>query len=226
PYRAILEPNLRHAGLLRIDHVLGFARQFWVPKGASGAQGAYVTFPLEGLMSAATGEAQAAKCVLIGEDLGTVPDGLRQHLLAANILSYKVLWFERDGQTLKDARSWPYLAVACLSSHDLPTLKARLAEDEADRVALLAALKDYDVDVNGNMERDAYRLLATSGAALVLVQVDDLSGETEPINVPGTDRERPNWRRRLSVGLEDLAKTPEARAILSAMKGRGFRSGA
>ena len=80
PYRAILEPNLRHAGFLRIDHVLGFARQFWVPKGATGAEGAYVTFPLQGLMAAATAEAQAAKCVLIGEDLGTVPDGLRQHL--------------------------------------------------------------------------------------------------------------------------------------------------
>lgn len=226
PYRAILEPNLRHAGFLRIDHVLGFARQFWVPKGATGAEGAYVTFPLEGLMAAATAEAQAAKCVLIGEDLGTVPDGLRQHLSAADILSYKVLWFERDGQNLKDPRAWPYLAVACLSSHDLPTLKTRLAQDPVDRKALLEALKRNDVDVNGNIEAAAYRLLAQSGAGVVLVQVDDLSGETEPINVPGTDRERPNWRRRLSVGLEDLANTPEARAILAAMKGRGFRAGA
>ena len=95
-----------------------------MPKGATGAEGAYVrTFPLEGLMSAATAEAQAANCVLIGEDLGTVPDELRQHLSAANVLSYKVLWFERDGTKLKDPRAWPYLAVACLSSHDLPTLK-------------------------------------------------------------------------------------------------------
>lgn len=231
PYRAILEPNLRHAGFLRIDHVLGFARQFWVPKGATGAQGAYVTFPLEGLMAAATAEAQAAKCVLIGEDLGTVPDGLRQHLSAANILSYKVLWFERDGQKLKDPRAWPYLAVACLSSHDLPTLKTRLADDKADREALIAAFKHSDVNVNGNLEVSAHRLLANSGAGLVLVQVDDLSGETEPINVPGTDRERPNWRRRLSVDLENLRGTPDAKAILGAMesrvwKGRGFRSGA
>ena len=77
---------------------------------------------------------------------------------------------------------------------------------------------------------NAHRLLAESGAGLVLVQVDDLSGETEPINVPGTDRERPNWRRRLSVDLEDLGHTPEAQGILDAMKeriwkGRGFRSG-
>jgi len=223
PYRAMLEPNIRHAGFLRIDHVLGFARQFWVPKGASGAEGAYVTFPLDGLMAAATQEAQEAKCVLIGEDLGTVPDGLRQRLSEANMLSYKVLWFERDGDRLKDPRQWQYLAAACLSSHDLPTLKTRLADDKVDREALLGALKQYDVDVNGNSERDAYRLLAESGAGLVLVQADDLSGETEPINVPGTDRERPNWRRRLSADLQDLADTPEARAILTAMAERRFR---
>jgi glycogen operon protein len=230
PYRAILEPNLRHAGFLRIDHVLGFARQFWVPKGATGAEGAYVDFPLQGLLAAATAEAQAARCVLIGEDLGTVPDGLRQHLSEANILSYKVLWFERDGQRLKDPRAWPYLAVACLSSHDLPTLKTRLARDAVDRDALAAALEDFDVNVNGNILGDAHRLLADSGAAVVLVQVDDLSGETEPINVPGTDRDQPNWRRRLSVDLETLATTPEAKAIFAAMKdrlwkGRGFPPG-
>jgi glycogen operon protein len=122
------------------------------------------------------------------------------------------------------------LAVACLSSHDLPTLKTRLSADKIDRDALIERLKENDVDVNVNIEGAAYQLLANSGAGIVLVQVDDLSGETEPINVPGTDRERPNWRRRLSVGLEDLGHTPEAQAILGAMKdriwkGRGFRSG-
>jgi glycogen operon protein len=155
---------------------------------------------------------------------------LRQHLSAANILSYKVLWFERDGQSLKDPRAWPCLAVACLSSHDLPTLKTRLADDKTDREALIERLKQNYIDVNVKLDGAAYGLLADSGAGLVLVQVDDLSGETEPINVPGTDRERPNWRRRLSVDLEDLGHTLEAQAILSAMKdrvwkGRGFRSG-
>jgi glycogen operon protein len=139
------------------------------------------------------------------------------------MLSYKVLWFEREkDDALKDPRQWSYLAAACLSSHDLPTLKTRLATIPADKKALELALKEYDVDVNGNLESDAYRLLAESGAGLVLVQVDDLSGETEALNVPGTDRERPNWRRRISIPLEDLADTPTAQGILAAMTTRRF----
>src|SRR4029079_19583194 len=99
------------------------------------------------------------------------------------------------------------------------------------RDALLSALKKYDVDGNVNLEASAHLLLAQSGAGIVLVQVDDLSGELEPINVPGTDRERPNWRRRLSVDLDNLGTTAGAKAILGTMKtriwkGRAFRAGA
>ena len=97
PMRRVLSANMRHAAALRIDHVLGFARQFWVPKGAEGRDGAYVRFPLDGLIAVTALESRRNRCLVVGEDLGTVPDGLRDALSAADILSYRVLWFEREG---------------------------------------------------------------------------------------------------------------------------------
>ncbi len=97
PMQAILAANMRSAAALRIDHILGFARQFWVPRGAEGKDGAYVRFPMDALIALTAIESQRNTCLIVGEDLGTVPDGLRQALHEANILSYRVLWFERDG---------------------------------------------------------------------------------------------------------------------------------
>ena len=236
PVRRLLAANMRHAAALRIDHVLGFARQFWVPRGAEGRDGAYVRFPLDALIAVTALESQRHHCLVVGEDLGTVPDGLRASLAEADIFSYRVLWFEREGQGFMPPERYPAKALACLASHDLPTFvgwragrdiaiaqalgqigKDEVAARHAERateVRLLDALAGSD----GEEEAAAHGLVAQTPSRIMMVQADDLSGETDPLNVPGTDREWPNWRRRVSVPLEEIALTPRARAILEAVK--------
>jgi glycogen operon protein len=242
--------NMRHAGALRIDHVMGLARQFWVPDGAEGSDGAYVAFPLADLLTVLTLESARAKCLVIGEDLGTVPEGLRETLSAAGLLGYRVLPFERDGAALRPPAAYPRAALACVATHDLPPLagwwdgvdiaeRGALglitdAEAEAartDRAAEKRAILDALVQ-EGLIEADAgqagaldpalaaaiHRYVAASGAALAVAQVEDLAGERTAVNLPGTDRERPNWRRRIGAPLEALFEGPLARAILAAMR--------
>ena len=234
PIRAVLRSNMRHAGMLRIDHVLGLQRQFWVPQGAEGKDGAYVSFPLDDLLSVVAEESRAQNCMVVGEDLGTVSDDLRGRLAAARLFSYKVLWFERDGDTFRSAESYPYLSVSCLGSHDLPTFEAwqtgahlaldqrlgRAIDADADR-------RTYERDrreltrlfgTEGDMTLAAHEFLARGGSALALIQVDDLLQEIDQLNVPGTDREYPNWRRRHSRPIGDLARSPVSHAILERMR--------
>ena len=132
PMRRVIAANMRHAAALRIDHVLGFARQFWVPRGGEGRDGAYVRFPLDALIAVTAIESHRHRCLVVGEDLGTVPDGLRETLAAAQVLSYRVLWFERDGIGFKSEQAYPPRALACLASHDLPTFMGWRAGRDID----------------------------------------------------------------------------------------------
>jgi glycogen operon protein len=239
-FRELLAANMRHAGALRIDHVMGLSRLFWVPDGARAADGAYVSYPLDDLLGVLALESVRARCIVIGEDLGTVPEGLRERLAGAGLLSYRVLWFERDAGGFHAPHRYPAQAAACVSTHDLPTIAGwwsgvdideksalgLLAEDDAQREhaarqadkALLAAALERDdptqaTRIDAAAPHDAeitaavHRHLALSPAALVLVQADDLAGEIHAQNLPGTDRERPNWRRRLGVDAESLWAT-------------------
>jgi glycogen debranching enzyme len=206
---------MRHAGVLRIDHILGFARQFWVPLGASGADGAYVTAPADTLIALTALASWQGRCMVVGEDLGTVPEGLRQKLAAANILSYRVLWFEQDGNRFYPPETYPHLAASCLSSHDLkPFLGWRKAGDQAELNRLEKAIAGAGI-ASGDLMTDAHAFIAKTPSALMLIQADDLAGETEPLNVPGTDRERPNWRRRLSMSVDQLANSSLATTVCS-----------
>ncbi len=123
PFIATLRANMRHAGALRIDHVMGLARLYWIPEGGKAADGAYVRYPLADLMAVLALESQRQRCLVIGEDLGTVPDEVRHALGDANVLSYRLLWFERehDGAFLPPHR-YPAQAVVAASTHDLPTI--------------------------------------------------------------------------------------------------------
>jgi glycogen operon protein len=219
PFAEILRANMRHFGILRIDHVLGLARQFWIPEGAMGAGGAYVSFPLDDLIAVAARESRAASCIVIGEDLGTVPEGLRAKLAAANILSYKMLWFERDESGFRPPTEYPALSAACLSSHDLPPfLGWEQGASPAEIGALHAAVERQGIAMDGGLMVAAHAMMARTPSALLLVQADDLAGEIEPLNVPGTDRERPNWRRRFAAPVEDLPSSPLARRTIEAIR--------
>jgi glycogen operon protein len=240
PMRRVIAANMRHAAALRIDHVLGFARQFWVPRGAEGRDGTYVRFPLDALIAVTALESQRHKCLVVGEDLGTVPDGLRGKLAAADIFSYRVLWFERDGQGFKPPEAYPARALACLASHDLPTFSGwragrdieishaigQIAEEDisarkaarGDEVRLLDSLAGAQNADEVTASAAVHRLVARTPSQIMLVQADDLGGEADPLNVPGTDREWPNWRRRVSTPVDALCESARARAILAAVK--------
>lgn len=240
PMRRVIAANMRHAAALRIDHVLGFARQFWVPQGAEGRFGAYVRFPLDALIAVTALESQRNRCMVVGEDLGTVPDGLRDKLAAAQILSYRVLWFEREGLGFKPAEAYPARALACLASHDLPTflgwrkgrdieiaqavgqlapaqVPVRMAERTEEK-RLLDQRVGYRGDDSTAASAATHGFVAGTSAQVMLAQADDLAGETDPLNVPGTDREWPNWRRRVHVPVEKLTEAALARAIIAAVK--------
>ena len=249
-FNDLLIANMRHAGALRIDHVMGLRRLFVVPEGAGASDGAYVTYPMQDLLAQVALQSQRARCLVVGEDLGTVPEGMSEALTASNILSYSVLWFERrrDGK-LREPAEWRRLAAACVSTHDLPTLagwwsgadiaerrnlsllddpgaeQARLTA-KAELVALLRAenllMEDVDLaqPIPPPVAAAVHAFVSSTPSLLAFVQADDLAGETVAVNLPGTDRERPNWRRRLDPDVSVLCRTPLARAILVALRGR------
>ena len=251
-YRALarlFEANMRHAGALRIDHVMGLARLFWVPEGADGSEGAYVAYPLHDLLGELALESARARCLVIGEDLGTVPEGLRETLSAANVLSYRVLPFERDGARFEPPEAYPPLAWACVATHDLPPLagwweglditerldlglmtpsdgqRAR-ADRLADKQALIEALHGAGLieaaappqaPLTPDLAAAIHGYVAMTPSLLAAAQVEDLAGERNAVNLPGTDTERPNWRRRIATPLEGLLDAPSAQAILAAL---------
>ncbi|MFC3070411.1 glycogen debranching protein GlgX [Phenylobacterium soli] len=245
----LLRANMRHAGALRIDHVLGLRRLFWVPEGAEGADGAYVSYPFEDLLGVLALESARAECLVVGEDLGTVPDGLQHALSAAKVYGYSVMRFEREGQAFRVPVDYRPKALACATTHDLPPLAAwwsgedlaeRLAlgllpaagldearaERRSDKAALLAAL--VEAGEAGDWSADSawepplaaaiHGFLAASESQLVLVQLEDLAGDHLSQNVPGTDRERPNWRHRTSLGPSGLGGHAIARAVLARIR--------
>ena len=245
-HAALFEANMRHAGGLRIDHAMGLQRLFWIPEGAPPSAGAYVHYPVADLIGVLAEVSARMRAFVVGENLGTVPEGLSERLDAAAILSYRVLWFERDGRAFLPPTRFPAHAAACTSTHDLPTirgwwqgadidLRLRLgeidpaaaqraqAERAAERAALataLAAQGGPPLDAANATPDDggaaviaaAHRHVAATPSALVLVQADDIAGEIDAINLPGTDRERPNWRRKVSLPAAALWTSPVGRA--------------
>ena len=239
----LLAANMRHAGALRIDHAMGLSRLFWIPDGMPGAMGAYVHYPMAAMLGELSLESHRAKCLVIGEDLGTVAPGFREQMTEANILSYRVVFFEREknGLGFDPASSYPEKAVACVSTHDLPTLAgwwkgAEIAERRAigsftpaeadhaeaerqvERRKLAEALGNPGLadnpEASFELVRDLHRFIAATPSMMVVAQADDLVGEQVAVNLPGTDTERPNWRRRLEVDVADMFDLPLAQASL------------
>ena len=248
-FAELLRANMRYAGALRIDHVMGLARLFVVPDGEKPAAGAYLSYPFDAMLGQLALESRRAQCIVVGEDLGTVPRGFRERLAQADVLSYRVLWFERSGEGFAPPPLYPKKAMACASTHDLPTVEgwwaaADIAEKEAlglippgaaeaarvarraERNALLEALHAQalidDAHQSSSPFDDAlaqalHAFIARTPSVLAIAQLDDFAAEMRAINLPGTDRERLNWRRRLPESLNALFRSLRARAILSGL---------
>lgn len=221
PYRDMLRTLLRHAGAVRIDHVIGLFRLWWVPRGHPATEGAYVRYDHEALVGILALEAHRAGAVVIGEDLGTVEPWVRDYLAERGVLGTSVLWFEQDhaGSPTPPER-YRRLALASVTTHDLPptagylanehvALRARLglltrpvaavaAEADAERARMLDALRDRGLVGAEPSEREVvealHRWVLATPAVLVGVSLADAVGERRAQNQPGTDREYPNWK--------------------------------
>jgi len=154
PFIDLLRANMRHAGAVRIDHVMGLARQFWIPAGGSPADGAYMRFPLEDLLGILALESRRHRCVVIGEDLGTVPDGFRDRLAQAGVLSYRLLYFERGGDgAFMPPDHYPALSLAAVATHDLPPLPGYWSGHDIETRARLGLLASSGAERAAKRER-------------------------------------------------------------------------
>jgi 4-alpha-glucanotransferase len=217
----MLRHGLRHAGGVRIDHVMGLTRLWVVPQGLPSTQGAYLAMPADDLMRLVALESQRHKAVILGEDLGTLPPGFGDKLQRAGIAGLRVMWFERDGDRFTPPQSWTPSAVAMTTTHDLPTVagwwegtdlgwRERLqmgrdtpAQREADRRALWCAFVESGAATAPPPQDGAAATYAAAahlgraGCTLALLPVEDALSLTEQPNLPGTTDAHPNWRRRL-----------------------------
>lgn len=242
----LLRASLRHAGALRIDHVMGLFRQFWIPEGASGTEGAYVRFPADDLLGILVLEARRHGAAIVGEDLGTVPPEVPPALRRRGILSSRVFYFEREDGRFHPAADYEPASLATANTHDMPPLAGfwsgrdielrRAAGELEDNEAVICARRERETTKRAILERLAadgvlpsaeepasgaelrgavHEFLCRTPAALVGLNLDDLVGETEPINLPGVSSERyPSWTRKLATPAEALADDPDARAAL------------
>ncbi|MCY4151792.1 MAG: 4-alpha-glucanotransferase [Aestuariivita sp.] len=215
PYRRILAAAMRYAGVLRIDHILGLMRSFWLPD--NGAPGAYVRQPLEPLLAITKIEAQNSGTVVIGEDLGLIPKGFRTQLRDHGFYGYSVLQFEEsleEGLRQKDV-------LACFSTHDTPTIRGfqtgrdldwsqRLGLISAAQTKQLRAKREAVVKKIKDTKSAAvfcdtiHHRMMRSSAAFVCAQLDDILLQEDAQNLPGTVDEHPNWRRKYRIPLDRI----------------------
>ncbi|MEZ7124286.1 4-alpha-glucanotransferase [Nonomuraea sp. AD125B] len=240
PFAESVRAAIAASGGLRIDHVMGLFRLWWIPAGESAGRGAYVRYPAGDLLDIVALESHRAGAPVVGEDLGTVEPGVRETLAGRDLLSYRLLWFERD-----DPASWPERAMAAVTTHDLPTVaglwdggdlaeqrRLGLEPNEDGSRALRGALAAH-----GGLEPDAgaadavlaaYRRLAEAPSLLLTATLDDALTAPDRPNIPGADGLRPNWRLPLPVPLEELERLPLPRELGELLSGavRGSAKGA
>ena len=232
PFIALLRAAMRHVEGLRIDHVLGLFRLFWIPPGGSAAEGAYVRMPTRELLDILALESHRNGVFVVGEDLGTVEEGVRDELDARDLLRYQVWWFEED-----PLPQWSPKALASVTTHDLPTVAGVwTGEDEVDLRSIgqhpdgvwHAELRQRIAEASGvdvGSPVDAaivglHRHVARAPDRIVVAQIDDAVASPHRINVPGTDHaDRPaNWSRPLPVSVTGLASHPTVVAVAAAMR--------
>lgn len=216
PFIGVLRAVMAGRGGLRIDHILGLQRLWVLPCGAGAGQGVYLRYPFDDLINLLVLESWRHRCVLIGEDLGVVPPGIRQRLAARGVLGLEVLPFARNGERFLPAPRWRRDAVAMPSTHDLPPLagwlrgrdlrwRARLGELTELPAALHARAREVQAlsavarGEGATLEARALSLVAHAPSRLALLPLEDALGSRAQVNLPGTVNGHPNWRRRLPL---------------------------
>ena len=238
PFADMLRASMRHAGAIRLDHVLGLKRLYLVPHGFSAADGVYVQMPFEALLAVTAQESIANRCVVIGEDLGTVPEGFRAQMADWGIWSYLVMMFERDDRgAFRDVDHYWSNALITFNTHDLSTfagwrgfhdLKVKRSlgidpgESDDARWHALAMLDDVlrHHSIDGHDLYSVVRFLARTRSRLLAISLEDLLRLIDQPNIPGTVHEHPNWRQRIPVSLEQIASAVDVDALRAATRER------
>ena len=225
-YRYLIEFlrfQMRHTGLLRIDHVMWLHRLYWIPKGRPASEGAYVRYPAEDLYAILCLESHRHKTMLVGENLGTVPPEVNKAMARHQLRETYVLQYEAGPKL----RRPPRRSVASLNTHDMPTFEAFLRGLDIDDRFDLGLIQKSNLAAEHRARQKlvrafgakaglegALRWLADSDAEIVLINIEDLWRETLPQNVPGTSSERPNWRRKLRYAVKELRTNRHVRRLL------------
>jgi len=251
PFAALVRASMRNCGALRLDHVMALFRQWWVPRSFKSVDGAYVHYPLEDLLAVVALESHRNQCLVVGEDLGVVPDEIRRALPQFGVYHYKVVLFEQKNGEFVAPANYIRPALAVVTTHDLPTLhgwwsghdidlweklgayadasvgeRAR-AERQAERERLMRALRLEKLwpdeagggvpEYSAEFSRAVHAYLAKSPTALVTVQIEDMIGMLEPVNVPGTSSEYSNWTRRVTLSAREIFARQDVRDLCANM---------
>ena len=230
PFIQTIRAALRHGGGLRIDHVMGLFRLFWIPDGMSPAQGAYVRYNADEMLAIVALESERARAYVVGEDLGTVEDDAREKLAAWGVLSYRLLWFEKNSPA-----DYPLEALAAVTTHDLPTICGVWNESDIQRLrdlglspneASTREIRERLGDMTGLSDKarlsevveQAYCRLAEAPCRILTAALDDAALAQERPNIPATTGEKnPNWCLALPEPLEDLIASDLPQRIAKAL---------
>lgn len=243
PFRDVIRSVLRHADGIRVDHIAGLWRLWWIPPGEPAHRGTYVHYDADVMLGILALEAWRAGAIVVGEDLGTVEDVVTETMHERGMLSSAVLWFERDweapGQPHVPPEQWEPETMASISTHDLPTatgwlrdervrVQAELgllagsaeeayAEAAADRAAMLDLLRAEGIDEDDPVVA-LHAVIARAASRLVLSSPADAAGQVQQPNLPGTVDEYPNWRIRLPMGLDEFFADHRVRASIAPLQ--------
>lgn len=256
PLISVLRANMRHAGVLRIDHVMALQHLYWIPP--AGGIGAYMKYPFEDMVRLVALESRRANCVVIGEDLGTVPDGFRPAMQRAGVLSCRVFYFERShGGEFLPPEAYPDGALVTATTHDLATVRGfwqgvdlrwridlglyptedmrhhEVTSRDHDRWRLLHALDRAGVlpdrlhprhglpRIDEDLMLAIYGFLARTPSRILMAQIEDILMEAEQPNLPGTTVEHPNWRRRLTLSVDQIGRLDFLERLAATLRAHG-----
>src|SRR5574341_45451 len=231
PFIDLLRANMPVGGALRIDHVMALSRLWWIPKGARPDKGGYVNYPFDDLLAILAAESRRARCLVIGEDLGTVPAELRAALNKAGVLSYRPLLFQQE--------NFPRDALVCVSTHDLPTWRGFWNANDLKLRRRLGLTVDFDGELAGReaekqkltragldaSPRSAHAFIARTPCKLAMLQPEDVFELLDQANLPGTVDEHPNWRRKLPLALERWRADERVSSLARVMAERSIGGG-